>query len=89
LRTRTFTSLAGGEQSLVDGELQHRLGRGEVDVPDRDVLHAAFEQRVLPGDDVGARDRRRIIVAEMGDQPVDDRRPALHHRRCEFGLPGV
>ena len=78
-----------GEQSLIDGELEHGLGRGEVDVPDRYVLHAAFEQRLLPGDEVGARDRRGGVVTEMPDQPVDDRRLPLDGGRRELGFLAV
>ena len=69
-----------GELPLVDGELQQRLDGGEIDVADRDVRHAAAQQRVLPGDDVGARRRGRVVVAEMADKPLDDRGPALDGR---------
>lgn len=55
-----------------------------ADVADRDVGHAAVQERVLPGDDVGARYRRRVVVAEVRDEAIYDRRPALHCRRGEL-----
>jgi hypothetical protein len=78
-----------GEVALVYGELQRRLDGRHIHVTHRDVGHAAGEQRVLPVDDVGARCRRGVVVTETSDQAVDDRRPALHRRRRELGLPGV
>ena len=57
---------------LVDGVLQHRLHGRHVDVADGDVRHAVVEESVLPGDDVGARDRVRVVVPEVNDQAIED-----------------